>query len=949
MQCAPLLRGFLLVFALASTAPAVEFKVDLRSAANRSFVDDVAGDGKGGWSDQGPENSLSGMKRGIFVYAGIEFQILGSQDNRGNQILAFDSKNDPTGLKQAEVPVAEGKSPVGRNLYLLHTACWLNGGDASPVGTVAVRCDSGRVLEFPLRPGTDIADWWNPVDLPNAIVAYREDHPSGPVGVYVSRFTIPADAGAPVALRFQTTGGALWIVLAATFTDHDPLAEASATWAPTADQGWKPADMADLEVRPGSALDLSAVFGQSGAAGENGFMTINKKGELRFEKKPDEPVRFLCCSMIDEVPPEATPEEIDGFAEQVARAGYNILRPHYLDSLLRRGGQGDDLNPKALDAWDHLAAALKARGVYLFLDISTVKPPLKVPMYYDPAARERWKAGVVALLTHVNPYTRLALKDDPMVAIGQLRNEAELNYLMAKKDANQGLAIPFREWLRKKYPTVAALQTAWGSSGGSALPPGATFETIGLPPVSGKGPATTDLQLFFVSIQREMFEWMAGTVRALGVRVPLTDFNINYSLESDLTRDVLPLVDNHTYHDHPRFFNNPNDSGTTEMANNPLLRGIAFYLVLPATRQLGRPFTVSEWGQVFWNPYRFQAGLTMPSYAALQGWQMIAQFTNPVRPAHAAKPPAQVAAEPFRLFKDPPTKAGEYMAALLFRRADVRPSPHFVEMVVDPKSISDRLALQDAAPSSITRLALVTGLGVRVPAWPGAAPRGEYHADLSLSPDGTQQILSQDGAQTIGPPANAGQAGASLFTTLHSAGVLSAGNRTDVSKGLYESDTGQIVLDAQVGSIQVATPMSQGGTLFSGGPGFRLPDLEGKLSGADGAIFAGSLTAQPLATSSRVLLLIVTDALNSGMRFKDGKRQMLIDRGQSPVLMHVSAAEISLHNTAPGNAHLWALSANGERVEEIPLTDQNGILAAHIDTAALRRGPTPYFEITRAN
>jgi hypothetical protein len=61
----------------------------------------------------------------------------------------------------------------------------------------------------------------------------------------------------------------------------------------------------------------------------------------------------------------------------------------------------------------------------------------------------------------------------------------------------------------------------------------------------------------------------------------------------------------------------------------------------------------------------------------------------------------------------------------------------------------------------------------------------------------------------------------------------------------------------------------------------------------------------------------------------------------------VVKADISIRNTAKGTAHLWALAPTGERIEEIPLTVKDGFLSAHIDTAALRNGPTPYFEIVR--
>ena len=743
--------------------------------------------------------------------------------------------------------------------------------------------------------------------------------------------------------------GALAISLALTSTI---LAEGN-RWTVSAGTDWKAVNMDDLDVRAGSALDFSTLFPRE-EAGKYGFVFVNNNGAFAFEKKPEEPIRFLCHSGLGDKLGIATPEEIESFADQIARGGYNMVRPHYLDLMLNGWASTQDapLVPDMLDHWDRLASALKKRGVYLFLDVTTTKPQLKIPLYCDPVARERWKAGVTALLTHVNPYTGLALKDDPMVAMGQLVNESELNYLMARKEPDKSLVVPFREWLRKKYLNTEALKAAWATAQGeplSVLEENGTIDTVDLPSAlpTAKGPDAADLQLFFIDIQQQSFEWMAKTVRDLGLRIPLTEYNISYSFESDITRDVLPFVDNHTYYDHPKLMNGSPLGGTTILAGNPLGHAGALHPGFFSTKQLGRPFTCSEWGHVFWNPYRYQAGLTMPVYMAFQGGQMLAQFTDPIRPPHLRMPLAQMPVEPFRLFKDPPLKAGEYMSALLFRRGDVKPSPHCIEMVVDPKATAKRVLLQDSAPSAATQLALLFGFGVRVPNWAGAAPRGVYHADLSVPVEDAQSIITQEGAQSVVTSTNGYMALQARVKQFRKAGLLPASNRTDVVKGIFESDTGEIVYSKQDGTIQVATPMSEGGTLFPGGQGLRLPNLNVTVEGADGAVFAGSLVKQPLATSPHILLLIATDALNDGMTFNDSTRKTLVDLGKGSVMMHVVRAHFSLRNSAQGTAHLWALAPSGERVEEIPLTVKDGIISASIDTAALRNGPTPYFEIVR--
>jgi hypothetical protein len=724
-------------------------------------------------------------------------------------------------------------------------------------------------------------------------------------------------------------------------------------WTVSAGADWKAVNLADLEVRCGSALDFSTLFPHE-EAGKYGFVIVNKNGAFAFEKKPEEPLRFLCHSGLGDKLGIATPAEIENYADQVARGGYNMVRPHYLDLMLNGWASTQDapLVPDMLDHWDRLASALKKRGIYLFLDVTTTKPELKIPLYCDAAARQRWKAGVAALLTHVNPYTGLALRDDPLVAMGQLVNESELNYLMARKEPDKSLVVPFRQWLRQKYVTTEALKAAWTTKDGkplTALGENRTIDTVDLPSAlaTAKGPDAADLQLFFIDIQRQSFQWMAQTVRELGLRIPLTEYNISYSFESDLTRDVLPFIDNHTYYDHPRLINGRPLGGTTILAGNPLGHAGALHPGFFSTKQLGRPFTCSEWGHVFWNPYRYQAGLTLPVYAAFQGVQMIAQFTDPIRPPHLRRPLAEMPIEPFRLFKDPPLKAGEYMSALLFRRGDVKPSPHCIEMVVDAKTTPKRVLLQDSAPSALTQMSLLFGFGVRVPDWAGAAPRGAYHADLSVPVEDAQAIVTQEGAQSVVTSTDGFVALQTRVRKLRKAGLLSAGNRTDIVKGIYESDTDEILYRKPEGTVQVATPMSEGGTLFPGKGGLKLPNLNVTVEGADGAVFAGSLAKEPLAKSPHILLLIATDALNSGMAFNDSTRKTLVDLGKGTVLMRVVRANLSLRNTAPGTPHLWALAPSGERVEEIPLTVKDGIISASIDTAALRNGPTPYFEMVR--
>jgi hypothetical protein len=135
--------------------PARLTTVDLRSFVNRSFLDRVAGDGKGGWTDQGAGNSLDGVPFGRQVWRGIPFDLIRSDENADRTCLVLASPRMPGGSTGAlGIPIAARAGA----LHLLLAAAW-SSPDKDAIQLV-VHYAEGESRTLALRCGNEVGDWW---------------------------------------------------------------------------------------------------------------------------------------------------------------------------------------------------------------------------------------------------------------------------------------------------------------------------------------------------------------------------------------------------------------------------------------------------------------------------------------------------------------------------------------------------------------------------------------------------------------------------------------------------------------------------------------------------------------------------------------------------------------------------------------------------------------------
>ena len=232
--------------------PYASHPIYLRQAVNMGFRDKFPGDGKGGWTDQGPQNDLRAMTSGPQTLGGIPFDIIDPATNRGRSCLAMRGTHRPYFLEKARVafPGVEGKY-----LYLLNAMAWLPGGKKIRCGAVRIGYGDGTEQTQKLISGVDTADFWNPLELKNGTVVWRNSNGEADIGLYVTK--IPLQEGKKtVSLEFLSRGQ-VWMIPAATVSDREIDRRASIIRTTIrADKNWKPV-VFGYQTLPGSVADLS--------------------------------------------------------------------------------------------------------------------------------------------------------------------------------------------------------------------------------------------------------------------------------------------------------------------------------------------------------------------------------------------------------------------------------------------------------------------------------------------------------------------------------------------------------------------------------------------------------------------------------------------------------------------------------------------------------------------
>jgi len=134
--------------------------IDLAQFVNRPMADEIADDGQGGWSDQGPRLDGREFPTGRVKVRGIPFLIGGAkvvQPDANSVIVLNGYRFTKKCLAVEGIPVGLGNVET---LCFLHTAAWA--GESYPIMSYMVNYDDGTKEEIRVVSGININDWWLP-------------------------------------------------------------------------------------------------------------------------------------------------------------------------------------------------------------------------------------------------------------------------------------------------------------------------------------------------------------------------------------------------------------------------------------------------------------------------------------------------------------------------------------------------------------------------------------------------------------------------------------------------------------------------------------------------------------------------------------------------------------------------------------------------------------------
>lgn len=676
---------------------------------------------------------------------------------------------------------------------------------------------------------------------------------------------------------------------------------------------WFEWELPDDKLARGTAIDASIFL--DAPAGKHGFARAEGE-DIVFEDGTK--IRFWGTTIVMQAN-FMSKEDSEKLVGRIARTGFNLVRFHHLDINRSNNifAEGDvtttmALDPKQLDKVFYLIHLLKERGIYIYMDLLVMRPAMpddgipamgdlslgwKFHGVFDPNLIELQKEYARQLLTTVNPYTGLALADDPALVMLQIHNENSVFQIPAGSISDpyyigvyQGL---FNEWLAKKYTTREDLEAAWKEPGKVGLEEHEDFNE-GTVNLLGDGKVSIpdlydqlnysearkqDYYNFTYDMLYENYENFKTFLREeLGVKCLITSNAMGggsnkRAAVSHLNLQLMDFTDNHTYKSHP----SPNVFGTggklTSWNPSSIVSGGELHRSGPWLRPYGQPYVIGEWNVCSPGPYAAEGALLQSAVASMQNWHPV-QFCmySGTHDSDAKKssyiPEASGIFTFFATYFSADHTSIQPAAALTFLRGDVRPAKGAFSVIYSKDDVLD---------DKVYRSAYLLGfenawMYVRV----GMACEETLDENELMTPEALEEAFR-------------------------------AFRRNEPAQ--------DINWNKRMGIFRVDTEYTNIATGYIGDKKISLSFADIMVKNPSATIAINSVTKDTLAETDRILLTAVSKARNTGLVMTDDCME-IVNKGSGPMLMEPITADLVLKTT--DDVKVYALDSSGQRKQEVP-------------------------------
>ncbi|MGE5558414.1 MAG: hypothetical protein ACM3WV_07360, partial [Bacillota bacterium] len=434
------------------------------------------------------------------------------------------------------------------------------------------------------------------------------------------------------------------------------------TIVPSLDEKYGPEDTPNWYT---SGLDLSDApvdlsFLNHKPAGQYGYVVA--QGDRLVFSNTGQPAKFWGANLQAYALFTTADAEIPIQAQRIAKLGHNLIRIHHHDSgwvdpniFDKSASTTQVLLASSLDKLDRWIKALKDEGVYVWLDLNVgreFKAGDNIPgyselqeynikgqgfCYLNTRIQELLDDFAYKYLTHNNPYTGLAYKDDPAVMGLLITNENDLcehfgNIFAGDKN------VPYHQSI---FDTEAQ---------NFAAATGLNYTEIKQTWVPGAS------KIFMADLEHRFNVNRLNYLQSsLGVNVPVATTNYwgDESLYCIRSLTDGGIIDVHAY-----------GGGEATSANS---RYVANFLDWLGSGQVyNKPYAATEWNMGDWQVRdRFTSPIYVASIAALQGWDapMLYGYSQTGLPGSVDGGTSQ-----WSSYDDPAIYGVMPVAALLFRR-----------------------------------------------------------------------------------------------------------------------------------------------------------------------------------------------------------------------------------------------------------------------------------------